>query len=373
MTVRSLLISILVLYASSASVHAGSETASGDRQVRIDLAEITEGATLDELLAGMGLNRRMRANLANGLAQSVDPRKLRPGQWMAVRFNAHSTVVESMVLHLGRGRRAVVERTGERRFESEILRSDRSEVESTERFKIEGSLAKSAQENDVPAVVIAQLEAALGEHIDFKQAIQGGESVRLTFVQQLTGSGKPTHSELVFGRLSLTRYIITVARSDDGGWIVNREDPLSGHFRRPIDFARITSGFGLRKHPISGQWKHHNGIDYGAARGTPVYASAPGRVVFLGHQRGYGRTVEIHHRDGLSTLYAHLHAFSEGLEEGHVIGIGAQIGSVGDSGTATGPNLHFEVRHHGEPIDPLETAAAFLPSVESGSQIASAD
>ena len=83
--------------------------------------------------------------------------------------------------------------------------------------------------------------------------------------------------------------------------------------------------------------------------------------------------VEILHKDGLSTRYAHLNAFADGLEKGQTIGMGAEIGSVGQSGTATGPNLHFEVRHNGVAVDPLETAIVFLPPHETGSRVAQAD
>ncbi|MEM6987630.1 MAG: M23 family metallopeptidase [Pseudomonadota bacterium] len=370
MTARPLFIFTFLLI--SPFLVVASDASAPENSTRVDLAEITEGATLDELLAEMGLKRRTRANLANALANSVDPRKLQPGQWMAVRFNALRTEVDSMVVHLGRGQRARVERL-ESGFSSEILQPNKSEVETTERFKIKGSLAKSAQKKGVPTAVVAQLEAALRTHINFNQEVHGGEPVRITFNQHLAGSGKPTRSDLVFARLSLARYTVTVARDKDGAWVVNREDPLSGHFRRPVDFARITSGFGPRLHPVSGQWKQHNGIDYGAPEGTPVYASAPGKINFVGFQRGYGRMVEILHRDGMSTRYAHLNDFSEGLEKGQVIGVGARIGSVGQTGTATGPNLHFEVRRNGVAVDPLETAIVFLPPIEMGRQFAQAD
>ncbi|MEM9605302.1 MAG: M23 family metallopeptidase [Pseudomonadota bacterium] len=369
MIARSLTLWTLLLF-TPVAVTANDEASAASN--RIDLAEITEGATLDELLAEMGLARRDRANLANALARTVDPRTLRPGQWMAVRFNARSTEVDTLVVHLGNGRRALIERQDDG-FSSDLLQPAKSEVETTERFKIKDSLAKSAQRNDVPSAVVAQLEAALSEQINFKQEVHGGEPVRITFNQQLAGSGKPTRSDLVFARLTLARFTVTVARGDDGQWVVHREDPLSRYFRRPVDFARITSGFGPRLHPVSGEWKQHNGVDYGAPKGTPVYASAPGKVNFVGYQRGYGRIVEIIHTDGLSTRYAHLDDFADGLEKGQTIGMGAKIGSVGQSGTATGPNLHFEVRHNGVAVDPLETAVAFLPPDETGSRVAQAD
>ncbi len=97
----------------------------------------------------------------------------------------------------------------------------------------------------------------------------------------------------------------------------------------------------------------HTGVDFAAARGTPVYATAPGRVSFVGSRGGYGRVVEIAHGSETTTLYAHLSAVPDGLAQGDRVAAGDLIGSVGATGTATGPNLHYEVRVNGRPTDPL--------------------
>lgn len=370
MTPRTLTALIFICLATLVAP-AGAYAADGSER-RIALAEITDGATLDGLLAEMGLRRNERANIANALGRSVSPRKLRPGQWLAVRFSDDAETFDAMVVHLGRGRRAVVTKQ-DAGYSSDLFSPDNSDIERTERFKIKRSLAKDAQDNGVPNAVIAQLTQALDTHIDFSRDLHGGEAVRITFNEHYTGSGKPTKSDLVFAKIVLKRYSITVAQGDDGQWVVDRETPLSGLFRRPVDVAHITSGFGPRKHPVLGVWRQHNGVDYGAPHGTPVYASAPGRVTFVGYQRGYGRLIEIRHSDGLSTRYAHLGAFADGLELDQVVGVGARIGAVGQSGTATGPNLHFEILHNGVPVNPLETSIALVPPVTTGRQVASTD
>ncbi len=346
--------------------------ASADHQHRIALAEITPGSSLDVLLADMGLLRNQRWALASALSEVRDPRRLRPGQWFAVRFAEDAETVEALVVHLGRGQRAVVERN-ESGFETLLIDADNNDIERTERFTIEHSLAKSAQDNGVPKAVIAQLTEALSPHLDFERAIHGGEPVRITYKERVAGSGKPTKTLLEFARLALANVILTVARDDDGNWVIDEEDPMAGSFRRPVDVAHITSAFGPRLHPISKTWRQHNGVDYGAPTGTPVYASAPGQISFIGNMRGYGRLIEIRHDGGLKTRYAHLAEFEDGLEEGQSVSIGAQIGAVGQSGLATGPNLHFEVIQHGIPVDPLQVSLAFAPSITSGNQVASAD
>lgn len=125
-------------------------------------------------------------------------------------------------------------------------------------------------------------------------------------------------------------------------------------FIAPID-AEIGSRFGMRRHPIFRVRRMHNGVDYGAPIGTPIWASKTGTVIFAGWKGGYGNTVVIHHAGGVSTLYAHMSKLT--VEDGSYVTQGEVIGLVGSTGWSTGPHLHFEVRRNGDPADP----ELFLP------------
>lgn len=126
--------------------------------------------------------------------------------------------------------------------------------------------------------------------------------------------------------------------------------PFRGGFIRPVS-GPIVSGFGMRYHPILKVNRMHNGVDIAAPHGTPIKATADGEVIFAGYRRGYGNTVIIDHGGGVATLYAHCSALAVG--EGTVVKQGQVIAYVGATGLATGPHLHFEVRHNGEPVNPL--------------------
>ena len=136
------------------------------------------------------------------------------------------------------------------------------------------------------------------------------------------------------------------------------ESPL--HTRKPLsgDDAHLTTGFGMRLHPILGTRKMHMGIDWAAPIGTPVVAAAGGRVASAGVEGELGKTVRIDHGAGWQTVYAHLSAFDVG--EGDCVAALNVIGKVGSTGLASGPNLHLEVRANGQPLDPLS-----LPSKAS--------
>jgi murein DD-endopeptidase MepM/ murein hydrolase activator NlpD len=126
--------------------------------------------------------------------------------------------------------------------------------------------------------------------------------------------------------------------------------PFTGSFLRPVAGA-ITSGFGMRFHPILHRHRLHAGVDFAAAAGTPIYAVAGGVVVFAGSMRGYGNVVVIDHGGGISTLYAHCSVLL--ISESASVKQGQPIARVGSTGMSTGPHLHFEVRKNGTPVNPL--------------------
>lgn len=129
------------------------------------------------------------------------------------------------------------------------------------------------------------------------------------------------------------------------------EGPFAGHTAVVAPTTgRVSSPFGMRTHPITGQYRHHDGLDLAAPTGTPVVAITDGTVVATGSRGGYGLTVDVDHGNGTMTRYAHLSAID--VEVGQAVGAGVQLGDVGSTGRSTGPHLHVEVRVEGEPVDP---------------------
>ncbi len=124
----------------------------------------------------------------------------------------------------------------------------------------------------------------------------------------------------------------------------------------PLEFSRVTSGFSMRMHPILNTWKQHNGVDYGAPQGTPVRTIGDGVVEFAGWQNGYGNVIHIRHSNERSTVYAHLSRID--VHRGEAVTQGDRLGAVGQTGWATGPHLHFEVKVNGSQTDPLLLAKA---------------
>lgn len=137
--------------------------------------------------------------------------------------------------------------------------------------------------------------------------------------------------------------------------------------RIPIEFARLTSTFGMRHHPVLGRMRMHKGVDYAAATGTPIMAAGDGRVKFVGWKNGYGRCVEVDHGQGRSTFYGHMSAW--GKEKiGQHVNQGSVIGYVGMTGLATGPHLHYEFRVNGNQVNPLSVTMP-KPEPLSGNEL----
>ena len=123
--------------------------------------------------------------------------------------------------------------------------------------------------------------------------------------------------------------------------------------KSPLEFSRISSGFSVRRHPISGQWRAHKGVDFAAPTGTPIRASGEGVIDFIGVQGGYGNTVVIKHWSNFTTLYAHMNGFAKGMRKGTKVSQGDVVGYVGTTGWSTGPHLHYEFRVNNKPRDPM--------------------
>ena len=132
----------------------------------------------------------------------------------------------------------------------------------------------------------------------------------------------------------------------------------------PLDFLRVTSSFGMRRHPILGFSRMHQGVDFAAREGAPVLASADGIVTQAGLQGGYGNMIRIRHAGGWGTGYAHLSGYAPGIATGVAVNRGEVIGFVGHTGLATGPHLHFEVSLAGVKLDPMTTPFGGAPTTD---------
>jgi murein DD-endopeptidase MepM/ murein hydrolase activator NlpD len=224
--------------------------------------------------------------------------------------------------------------------------------------EIETSLFAATDGAGIPDSVAIQLADIFGGELDFQRDLRRGDRFTVLY-ETLYYGGRAVRSARVLAaefsnRKQTFRAVWFQDASGQGGYYTPEGENLRKVFlRSPLEFSRVTSRFGLRRHPILQQWRAHQGVDYGAPPGTKVKATGEGVVAFAGRKGGYGNLVVLRHYGGYSTYYAHLRDFARGLKQGKRVLQGETVGYVGQTGWATGPHLHYEFRVHEQNRNPL--------------------
>ena len=188
--------------------------------------------------------------------------------------------------------------------------------------------------------------------VDMSRELQEGDELRVLF-ERATGPG----GSVRIGKVLAARFVLSgepveairYASSTVGGDYFDQtgRSLRAAFLRTPVAFRRISSRFGMRRHPILGTMRRHQGIDYAASSGTPVRAIGDGVVLFAGRKGGYGNVLEIRHRNGFVSRYGHLRGFARSVRRGSRVTIAQTVAYVGSTGLSTAPHLHFEVLVNG--------------------------
>lgn len=314
--------------------------------------EIASGETLDAVLADAGLAISDRAKAARALGTEYDLRRLRPGHVVTV-VTTSDGALRRVNLNVDDG--VVIEAVFGERLTTRVSIPEPEIVPRARELVIETSIFAALDRADVPARFAIDLAQMLGGEVDFRRDFSGGESLQLLWRETRANDEIVGQPEITFAALDLGDVFYEVIWPEDGSGraTIYRDGEVMRVFTQPVEGARLSSVFGRRRHPVYGDVRMHTGVDFAAARGEPVYATAPGRVSFIGRRSGYGRIVEIAHGADTKTRYAHLRNVPNELAVDDRLLAGDIIGYVGATGTATGPNLHYEVRVNGRPTDPL--------------------
>ncbi len=224
--------------------------------------------------------------------------------------------------------------------------------------EISSSLFGAADQAQIPDAITMEMVDILGSRIDFLKDLRKGDRFRIVYDAYMhdgeeVGTGHIRALEFI-NRGKTYSAVWFQNGQTQGGYYDFSGASLKGAFlRTAIKFTRISSGFGMRMHPVHNKWIGHKGVDYAAPSGTPIHATADGTVEFIGRQNGYGNVIILKNFGKYSTLYAHQSRFAKGLKKGDHVQQGQLIGYVGSTGWATGPHLHYEFRIDKRPVDPL--------------------
>ena len=208
--------------------------------------------------------------------------------------------------------------------------------------------------------------------LNFKNEIQKGDRVAMIYEQKYRLGSPFSMPKLKASVVELNKRKHYVYLNDDDRYYDEKGKQVEGFLiARPVRNARITSRFTRRRwHPILHKYRAHLGVDYGARRGSPIYAAGSGKIIFAGYTRGYGNVMKIRHSDGYMTLYAHQKKFKRGMRRGRRVKKGQVIGYVGSTGLSTGPHLHFGLYKNGRAINPLRVVQVTVKQLK-GKKLAS--
>lgn len=327
--------------------------------------QVKNGDTLGGLLESVGFEKTSLAYAIEQLRTVYDPTQLAVGQQIKVTYSVEDRAAlppELVALNIRLNGQEEV--TMKRQINGNFLMQQKKrEVESrqvTLRGTIKDTLYDTAKEIGLPAPVLANLIKLYSYDVDFQRDIKEGNKFTVLFeeIVDTDSSQVVDYGNILFAQMDIDNQPLQAYRYETADGEARYYDALGKSIEKsllktPMDGARITSGFGNRKHPILGFNRMHKGIDFGAPSGTPIYAAGDGRIDFLGRNGSYGNYIRIAHRNNYSTAYAHLRGFKPSLTKGSRVRQGDVIGYVGTTGRSTGPHLHYELLVSNRQVNPL--------------------
>jgi murein DD-endopeptidase MepM/ murein hydrolase activator NlpD len=201
--------------------------------------------------------------------------------------------------------------------------------------------------------------------VDFQRDIRPGDSFEVFYNYYYTPQGQPakegniSYAMMRLGGREIALYRYQLDPNQPADFFDAHGQSAKGMLMKtPVDGARITSGFGMRFHPVLGYTRMHKGVDFGVPIGTPVMASGAGTIAYRGWEGGYGNFVLVNHGNGYSTGYGHLSRFAASLHVGSRVRQGQVVAFSGMTGVATGPHLHYEIRINNQQVNPLKVKIA---------------
>lgn len=326
---------------------------------------VARGDTLGKMLTRVGVSGKDAHAAFAALKTQFDARRLRVGEEVEVTLTppldaADKGQLLGLTVTAGPLEAVSVERDPEGNYVASKHRLATDTVPTRAGGIIENSLFVAGEQAGVPVPVLVQLIRAYSWDVDFQRDIRPGDGFELMYDRLVDSRGQTVHhGDVAFAALTLSGqrqalYRFTRDNGEEGFFDPSGKSARKALLRTPVDGARLSSGYGRRKHPILGYTRMHKGVDFAAPKGTPIYAAGSGTIDVAGRNGGYGKYVRIRHNGSYSTAYAHMNGFAKGISRGSRVKQGQVIGYVGSTGSSTGPHLHYEVIRDGRQMNPMK-------------------
>tara|TARA_B100000073_G_scaffold127786_1_gene104571 strand:- start:166 stop:1473 length:1308 start_codon:yes stop_codon:yes gene_type:complete len=324
---------------------------------KITEIEVKQGQTFSSILSNYNFLDRKIFEINTELSKFFDLRKLKVNQKIIFYEDINNEVKKieivvdlDTILEISLNKEVKIKKTKLRKIS----------FEESKEFVILNSLYSDGIKNNLSPDILIKLIKLFSFDLDFQRDIKVNTLVSVSYgVSEIVKNNKIEYNDINYALISINGKKLEYFKflTDDGYTdYFNRDgkNVKKSILKTPLDGARISSNFGMRKHPISGYNKMHKGVDFAAPTGTPIYAGGNGIVEFIGNNGGYGKYIRIRHNNEYKTAYAHLSRYEKGISKGVRVNQGETIGYVGSTGNSTGPHLHYEILYQNKHINPLK-------------------
>ena len=325
---------------------------------------IRRGDTLSEALTRAG-GTRVEAEAAIVAFRKVhNPRRLRVGQTLSLAFDPENGSnggprLASFALDVAADRDVVVTRGEDGIFVSSVVDRPLDRVLQRSVGTIDSNLYDAALAAGMPNQVLMEMVHIFSYDVDFQREIQHGDRFEVLYEAVFNTAGEFVETgPILYALLEVGTREVELFRYEPEEGPADYLDARGASVRKalmrtPINGARLSSGYGMRRHPILGYNKKHLGVDFAAPIGTPIYAGGDGTITMIGWHGNFGKYIRIRHNSTYSTGYAHLNGYAKGMKKGKRVRQGQVIAYVGSTGMSTGPHLHYEVMRGNKRINPM--------------------
>jgi murein DD-endopeptidase MepM/ murein hydrolase activator NlpD len=322
--------------------------------------EVASGDTLGLLMEKTPLTGDAYMAGMKGLKQHVDPRDIKPGQKIEVQYITQDNVDEWSSINYRIDGLNMVSLQKDAHGDIIVDKQERDVELKTHaaRAVVSNSLFYDLSKAGVPDGVVNKLIHAYSWSVDFQRDIWGGETIEVLYETKETADGSYVRSgRLLYANLGLRGnempiYLFEKEKGYETYFEPNGQSIKKALLKTPVNGARLSSGYGKRRHPVLGYTKMHKGVDFAAPTGTPIFAAGDGVVERANRFSSFGNYIKIRHNNNYHTAYAHLHGFAKGVRAGTRVKQGQVIGYIGSTGRSTGPHLHYEIHKNGRAVNP---------------------
>ena len=319
--------------------------------------KISNGETFDNILKQYSINEKEISNLKRKLSKKININQLKTNQQIQLIIDQKNNLIKEFIFKISNTEKIYLTRNMETNdFNQKILITSLNKSILYKENIILESLYKSAVQQKIPPNIIIEFARVYGFQVDFQRDIRKRDSFQVMYEvfvddnKKIIETGNILYANLILSGENNSLYYFDKEGSK-GHYDKNGKSIKKALMKTPINGARLSSPFGMRKHPIDGFNKMHRGTDFAAPMGTPIMASGDGVVKKAGWCGGGGNCVVIKHNSTYQTVYAHMSKFAQGIRSGIRVKQAQVIGYVGSTGKSTGPHLHYEVIRNGEKIN----------------------